>query len=106
MHYDYNWLMDKKEIEEVFRQLNLLSDFKEQAPVLFWEEVVDDRLASSSEALYVRDGTLHVRVVSSSAAAEIRLKSEGLIKRLNGLSGRRQIRRIKIEVGGEIDRPD
>jgi len=98
--------MNKKEIEEVFRRLNLLSDFHEQAPVLLWPEVVGERLASSSEALYVRAGTLHVRVTSSSAGEEIRLRADGLITRLNGLSGRRMIRRIKVEVGGRDERLD
>jgi len=98
--------MNKKEIEGVFRRLNLLADFKEQAPVLLWPEAIGERLAASSAALHVKDGTLHVRVTSSTAGEEIRLKSEGLIKRLNELSGRPVVRRIKIEVGGKGERPD
>jgi len=93
--------MNKKEIEEVFRRLNLLEDFREQAPVLLWPEAVGKRLASSSEALYVKDGTLHVRVSSSAAGCELRLRSERIIKRLNELSGRPLIRWIKTDVGGK-----
>ena len=97
--------MNKREIEEVFRRLNLLDDFREQAPVLLWPEATGKRLASSSEALYVKGGTLYVRVRSSAAGCELRLRSEGIIRRLNELSGRPLIRRIKIDVGGRRTDP-
>lgn len=97
--------MNKKEIEEVFRRLNLLGDFHDQAPVLLWPEAAGERLSCSSEALYVKDGTLHVRVSSSAAGCELRLRSAGIIRRLNELSGRPVIRRIKIDVGGRRSDP-
>ena len=98
--------MNKKEIEEVFRRLNLLQDFHRQAPVLLWSEAAGERLASSSEALYVKDGILHIRVESPSAGSELRLRSERIIDRLNGLVGRETVRRIKIEIGGKNEPSD
>lgn len=93
--------MNKKEIEEVFHRVNLLSNLREQAPILLWAQAAGERLSALTDPLYVEDGTLYVRVTSSSAGAELRLKSGMIIKRLNELSGRPLIRRIKSEVGGK-----
>ncbi len=98
--------MNKKEIEEVFRRLNLLEEFRAQAPVLLWTEAVGERLSRSSEALFLKEGTLHVRVSSSAAGCELRLRSERIMHRLNELSGRVLVRRIKIEVGGKKELSD
>ncbi|MCK4600106.1 DUF721 domain-containing protein [Candidatus Bipolaricaulota bacterium] len=85
--------------EEVLRKCNLWKDYSQQRALLFWEDVVGERIARLTRAERFTAGTLVVNVTSSTVAQELSFFKERYIERINELLGEGILREIRFVPG-------
>jgi len=97
--YNYNYRMEKKDVEEVFRRNGLLAEYQQQAAVSVWPTVVDETIAYLTVATHVENKTLHVVVDAAAIAHELQAQADTLIRKINQECAQAAIRRLRFAVG-------
>jgi len=95
--------MDRRFVEAVLQRCGLADEYAKQEAVFLWPKVVG-RLAAYAEALFVREGVLHVVANNSSATQELNLLAPELLAKLNRELHGEKLHGIRISTG-DVQRP-
>ena len=86
-------------ISQMLRGLDLETRVKEQTCVLVWDEVVGEKVASSAQPEFIRDGRMFVVTKSPVWANELTFLKSDLIARLNHRVGGNVLKDIIFKAG-------
>lgn len=86
-------------ISDMFKGMEIETRVKEQTCLLIWDEVVGERIASSAQPEFVRDGKLFVTAKSSVWANELTFYKQELVEKLNRRVGGSVIKEIIFKSG-------
>jgi len=86
-------------VDVVLQRYNLWETYRHQRVLLFWERVVGSQTAQVSRAERFSDGTLWIAVSSPTVAQELSFFEARYIERINDLSGKEVLRRIRFIPG-------
>jgi hypothetical protein len=84
-------------LSQVIQKLGLKKRFQEEEIMSVWHEIVGDFLASHSEPLQLRYGTLYVRVIQPTVRYELdRVWKGEIVRKLQERFGSTKIRDMKL----------
>ena len=75
-------------IDRVMKNLGLSRRYNEQKSILFWDDVVGERISKNAKPLYTRDGKLVVEVENSTWMNELQFLRMEILEKLNKKLGR------------------
>ena len=84
-------------IEELVQSLGIQKKLQEYDAVVYWEEVVGERIAQMTKAKRIQQGVLFVQVKTSTWRNELTLRKKEIIDKLNILIGVETVKDIKFQ---------
>ena len=75
-------------IDRVMKNLGLSRRYNEQKSILFWDDIVGERISKKAKPLYARDGKLVVEVENSTWMNELQFLRMEILEKLNKKLGR------------------
>ncbi len=73
----------KEAIEQMLRVYKLQTKFNETYLVAFWEQMMGKSIASRTNRLYVREGTLYIEIESAPLRGELAGAKQKLVQLIN-----------------------
>ncbi|MFI3295898.1 MAG: DUF721 domain-containing protein [Rikenellaceae bacterium] len=83
-------------LTEFFEQRQLAQGCAEGRAKDVWRDVAGDYVSSMTEDVFLRGGTIYIKVVSASVRSEIHIRRRYYIERLNSSLGRGVVRGLVI----------
>jgi predicted nucleic acid-binding Zn ribbon protein len=82
-------------IQSFLENYGLKKGVKQNSAILYWEEVVGDKISKNTEPQSVEHGTLTVSVSNPAWRQELIFKKEEIIKQLNKKIGENTIKELR-----------
>ena len=87
------------EIATVFRRQGLLDQFREQEPLLVWNEIAGENMAKLAAPLRVREGIFYIQVKNPVVAQQLEMLKDRYLKKLNEALIDTKITDLRFRVG-------
>ena len=84
-------------IDELVNSLGIQKKLQEYDAVVYWEQVVGERIAQVTTATRIQQGMLFVHVKTSTWRNELTLRKKEIIDKLNGIVGVNVVKDIKFQ---------
>ena len=84
-------------IDELVQSLGIQKKLQEYDAVVYWEEVVGERIAQMTKAKRIQQGVLFVQVKTSTWRNELTLRKKEIIDKLNIVIGVETVKDIKFQ---------
>ena len=81
-------------IREFLSEMNIDKKLREVSLVSRWESVMGKMVSSRTEKVYIRSGTLYVRLKSPVLKSELMMMRSNIIDRMNETAGEKIITKI------------
>lgn len=84
-------------IDELVKSLGIQQKLHEYDAVVYWDEVVGERIAQMAKATRILQGVLFVQVKTSTWRNELTLRKKEIIDKLNIIIGSQVVKDIKFQ---------
>ncbi len=101
---DGKWESVGSVMGRLMESLGLSDALREQKAMLLWDEAAGERLAGKVRPVRIRKGVLWVHAPAPAWGAELSLRRQEIMDRLNALAGAAVVRDIRLVGGSAGDR--
>jgi predicted nucleic acid-binding Zn ribbon protein len=93
---DSKWESVGSVMGRLMESLGLTEALREQKTLLYWDEAAGRKLASKVRPVRIQKGILWVHAAASTWAAELSLRRQDIMDRLNEMAGAQVVREIRL----------